>query len=118
MSDVIKHCSHATKTQYAALLNIAFFYGFPLHAQTVQADMQYPTCAPFQLNPYCSILFAIALRSAPIHHRRLAWIFIRLPSGVLKIVTTTATGAKIPYGLNVNTSGMAGRRVSWREIPQ
>ena len=45
-------------------------------------------------------------------------VIIRLPSGVLKIVTTTATGAKIPYGLNVTTSGMAGRRVSWREIPQ
>ena len=45
-------------------------------------------------------------------------VIVRLPSGVLKIITTTATGAKIPYGLNVNSSSMAGRRLSWRELSQ
>lgn len=45
-------------------------------------------------------------------------VVVRLPSGVLKIITTTATGTKISYGLNVNTSSMAGRRISWRELPQ
>lgn len=45
-------------------------------------------------------------------------VIVRLPSGVLKIITTTATGSKIPYGLNVNSSSMSGRRLSWRELPQ
>lgn len=45
-------------------------------------------------------------------------VIVRLPSGVLKIITTTATGTKISYGLNVNTSSMMGRRISWRELPQ
>ena len=45
-------------------------------------------------------------------------VIVRLPSGVLKIITTTATGAKIPYGLNTGTSSLFGRRLSWREISQ
>ena len=45
-------------------------------------------------------------------------VVVRLPSGVLKIITTTATGAKIPYGLNTGTSSLFGRRLSWREISQ
>lgn len=45
-------------------------------------------------------------------------VIIRLPSGVLKIIATTATGDKIPYGLNIDGSGMSGRRVSWRELSQ
>ena len=45
-------------------------------------------------------------------------VAVRLPSGLLKLITTTATGQKIPYGLNVNSSTMMGRRVSWREISE
>lgn len=45
-------------------------------------------------------------------------VIVRLPSGVLKLITTTATGAKIPYGLNTGTSSILGRRLSWREISQ
>lgn len=45
-------------------------------------------------------------------------VIIRLPSGVLKIITTTATGSKIPYGLTVNASSMSARRLSWRELSQ
>lgn len=45
-------------------------------------------------------------------------VVVRLPSGILKAITTTASGLKIPYGLNTSSSATLGKRMSWREIPQ
>jgi type IV pilus assembly protein PilY1 len=45
-------------------------------------------------------------------------VVIRLPSGALKILTTTAQGSQYTTGLAVNGSGSAGRKISWREIAQ
>ena len=45
-------------------------------------------------------------------------VVVRLPSGLLKAITTTAKGDKIPYGLNISSSSVLGKRISWREVPQ
>lgn len=43
-------------------------------------------------------------------------VVIQLPSGALKIISTSATGAKTPSGLNAPGVPGSGKRVSWREL--
>ncbi len=46
-------------------------------------------------------------------------VVIRLPSGALKTIATTATGAKLTVGVHTSAAAAAGgKRVSWREIIQ
>jgi len=46
------------------------------------------------------------------------FVIVGLPSGGLKDITTTATGEKKVYGVNLGGSGGAGKRIGWREISQ
>jgi type IV pilus assembly protein PilY1 len=43
---------------------------------------------------------------------------IRLQSGVLKVITTGASGVKETRGLDVGSGATTARRVGWREVPR
>lgn len=43
-------------------------------------------------------------------------VIVKLPSGVMKIITTTATGAKSVDALFTSGNSASGSRISWREI--
>jgi type IV pilus assembly protein PilY1 len=45
-------------------------------------------------------------------------VVVRLPSGVIKAISTGATGTKTTSGVNIGSSGNPARRVSWRELFQ
>ena len=45
-------------------------------------------------------------------------VVVRLPSGVLKIIATGASGTKTSVGVNIGGGGASGKRVSWRELLQ
>jgi type IV pilus assembly protein PilY1 len=44
------------------------------------------------------------------------FVIIGLPGGGLKDITTTATGEKKVYGVNLGGGGGSGKRIGWREI--
>jgi type IV pilus assembly protein PilY1 len=46
------------------------------------------------------------------------FVIVGLPGGGLKDITTTATGEKKTYGVNLGGNAGTGKRIGWREITQ
>jgi len=46
------------------------------------------------------------------------FVVVGLPGGGLKDITTTATGEKKVYGVNLGGNAGSGKRIGWREISQ
>jgi type IV pilus assembly protein PilY1 len=44
------------------------------------------------------------------------FVIVGLPGGGLKDITTTATGEKRTFGVNIGASANGGRRIGWREL--